>query len=114
MASIDIGNATNFEFGDNTFDYILLFGPFYHTQNYEDRITILREAKRVLKDEVKISGLKCESIFNIEGIHRIIDDFDGKIKNKNFLDFYMNTMRKIEHDSSLFGVASHLMAILKK
>jgi len=149
----------------------------YHIQGYEDRIKVLNEAKRTLKDDGKIfvvfihrnsalldfaklkdinddkfkesaieslengyfnnrdaghftngyfhlveefknevftSGLKCENIYNIEGVNRIIDNFDEKIKDKNYFDFYMYIMRMIEQDSSLYGVASHLMAILEK
>lgn len=177
LASIEVGDATCFKFEDNSFDYILLFGPMYHIQSYEDRIKVLNEAKRTLKDGGKIftvfihrnsalldfvklkdinddkfkesaieslengyfnnrdlghftngyfhtveefknevinSGLKCENIYNIEGINRLIDNFDEKIKDENYFDFYMNIMRRIEHDSSLFGVASHIMAVLKK
>lgn len=177
LASIAVGDATCFEFEDNFFDYILLFGPLYHIQSYEDRIKVLSEAKRTLKDDGKIfavfihrnsalldfvklkdisndkfkesaieslengyfnnrdvghftngyfhlveefknevftSGLKCENIYNIEGINRIIDNFDEKIKDKNYFDFYMNIMRMVEQDSSLYGVASHLMAVLEK
>ena len=177
LASIAVGDAACFEFEDNSFDYILLFGPMYHIQGYEDRIKVLSEAKRTLKDdgkifavfihrnsalldfvklkdinddkfkesaieslesgyfnnrdlghftngyfhtaeefknEVIVSGLKCKNIYNIEGINRIIDNFDEKIKDKNYLDFYMNIMRIIEQDSSLHGVASHLMTVLEK
>lgn len=177
LASIAVGDATCFDFEDNSFDYILLFGPMYHIQSYEERIRVLSEAKRTLRDggkiftvfihrnsalldfvklkdinddkskisaieslengyfnnrdtghftngyfhtveglknEVITSGLMCKNIYNIEGINRLIDNFDEKIKDKYYFDFYMNIMRTIEQDSSLYGVASHLMAVLEK
>ncbi|QSX04706.1 class I SAM-dependent methyltransferase [Sedimentibacter sp. zth1] len=177
LGSIDVGDATNIEFDDKSFDYVLLFGPLYHIQSYEERRKVLIEAKRVLKDdgkifavfihknsaimdfikvkevddkkfkesalealktgcfnnrynnhftfgyfhtanefknEVETTGLKCKKIINVEGINRIVDRFDEKINSKEYLDNYLEIMREIECDSSMFGVSSHLLSIITK
>lgn len=44
------GNALNLKrFDDSGFDLTLLFGPMYHLHSREDKLTALREAKRVTK-----------------------------------------------------------------
>jgi ubiquinone/menaquinone biosynthesis C-methylase UbiE len=49
LESCSIGDATQLKFPDNNFDIALLLGPLYHLTNREERVTALREAKRVLK-----------------------------------------------------------------
>lgn len=44
-----LGNATNLEFVDNSFDIVLLFGPLYHLISMDEKIKAINEAKRVLK-----------------------------------------------------------------
>lgn len=39
---------------DDTFDMVLLFGPLYHSLDYESKLQALREAKRVAKPGGKI------------------------------------------------------------
>ena len=44
------GNAMDLHFLDNeTFDITLLFGPMYHLHSQEEKVTALKEAKRVTK-----------------------------------------------------------------
>lgn len=44
------GNALNLKrFDDDSFDVTLLFGPLYHLHAAEDKLTALKEAKRVTK-----------------------------------------------------------------
>lgn len=45
------GNAISLKkFKDNTFDVTLVFGPMYHLHKEEDKVSVLKEAKRVTKD----------------------------------------------------------------
>ena len=44
------GDARKIEKPDNSADIVLLMGPLYHLQNKEDRMLVLSEAKRVLKE----------------------------------------------------------------
>ena len=44
------GNALNLKrFEDDSFDVTILFGPMYHLHGFDDKITALKEAKRVTK-----------------------------------------------------------------
>jgi len=49
LNKIEIGNATNLSYEDNTFDYALLFGPLYHLLEKSSRIKAIHEASRVIK-----------------------------------------------------------------
>ena len=42
-----VGDARRLEEGDRTFDAVLLFGPLYHLTERADRLSALREARRV-------------------------------------------------------------------
>lgn len=47
---VEQGNALDLSrFADESFDAVLLFGPLYHLYTKEDKLTVLREAKRVVK-----------------------------------------------------------------
>lgn len=49
------GNALNLKrFDDDSFDLTLLFGPMYHLHSREDKLTALKEAKRVTKRDGRI------------------------------------------------------------
>ena len=50
-----VGNALDLSrFDDETFDVVLVFGPMYHLFSFEDRLSALLEAKRVLKKGGKL------------------------------------------------------------
>lgn len=58
------GNALKLSrFGDNAFDMTLLFGPMYHLYSFEDKLTALREAKRVTKEGGIIMVAYCMNEF---------------------------------------------------
>ena len=44
------GDARKVDKPDNSADMVLLMGPLYHLLNKDDRMTVLKEARRVLKD----------------------------------------------------------------
>jgi ubiquinone/menaquinone biosynthesis C-methylase UbiE len=49
LASIEVGDARNLPHNDASADGVLLLGPLYHLVEKEDRLTCLREARRVLR-----------------------------------------------------------------
>ncbi|NJO25781.1 MAG: class I SAM-dependent methyltransferase [Bacteroidia bacterium] len=49
LASITHGDARKLPYRSEQFDLVLLFGPFYHLQDKNDRIKCIEEARRVLK-----------------------------------------------------------------
>ncbi len=50
LTAADVGDARRLSVPDGTFDVVLLFGPLYHLIERADRVTALREARRVLVD----------------------------------------------------------------
>lgn len=51
LNKIEVGDATNLSYADNTFDYALLFGPLYHILDRDSRIKAIKEASRVVKKD---------------------------------------------------------------
>jgi len=49
LASAEIGDARHLSFPDNCADAVLLLGPLYHLLERDDRLTALREARRVVR-----------------------------------------------------------------
>ena len=49
LASASQGDARRLEFADDSTDVVLLLGPLYHLTEHSDRVTALREAKRVVR-----------------------------------------------------------------
>ncbi len=57
---LEQGNALDLSrFPDESFDAVLLFGPLYHLYTKEDKLTVLREAKRVLNPDGHIFAAYC-------------------------------------------------------
>ncbi|MCI9443840.1 MAG: methyltransferase domain-containing protein [Oscillospiraceae bacterium] len=57
---LEQGNALDLSrFADGSFDAVILFGPLYHLYSKEDKLTVLREAKRVLKPDGHIFAAYC-------------------------------------------------------
>jgi SAM-dependent methyltransferase len=49
LAGISVGDARDLRPAGDGFDAVLLLGPLYHLTSREDRVTALREARRVLR-----------------------------------------------------------------
>ena len=49
MASVSLGDARELRAADGSADAVLLLGPLYHLTSRADRVTALREARRVLR-----------------------------------------------------------------
>lgn len=57
---VEQGNALDLgRYADGSFDAVLLFGPLYHLYTREDKLTALREAKRVLKPDGHLFAAYC-------------------------------------------------------
>lgn len=57
---VEQGDALDLSrWADNSFDAVLLFGPLYHLYRKEDKLTVLREAKRVVKPGGHIFAAYC-------------------------------------------------------
>ncbi|MBD5162926.1 MAG: methyltransferase domain-containing protein [Oscillibacter sp.] len=57
---VEQGNALDLSrYADESFDAVLLFGPLYHLYTKEDKLTALREAKRVLKPDGHLFAAYC-------------------------------------------------------
>lgn len=67
---VEQGNALDLSrYADESFDAVLLFGPLYHVYTKEDKLTVLREAKRVVKKGGHIFAAYCmnESVIILDG-----------------------------------------------
>lgn len=51
-----LGEAAHLPFDDSSLDIVILHGPLYHLQRLEDRLTALKEARRVLKPNGVVLG----------------------------------------------------------
>jgi SAM-dependent methyltransferase len=49
LAGMEVGDARDLPVADDSADAVLLLGPLYHLTSREDRLTALREARRVLR-----------------------------------------------------------------
>ena len=52
--TVDVGNITNTEFKDNTFDYIISIAVIHHIEHETERIKTIRELVRILKPNGKL------------------------------------------------------------
>jgi ubiquinone/menaquinone biosynthesis C-methylase UbiE len=50
IASVAVGDARQLNRPDASVDVVLLFGPLYHLTERDDRVTVLRQARRVVRD----------------------------------------------------------------
>jgi ubiquinone/menaquinone biosynthesis C-methylase UbiE len=75
IASISLGDARRLPHSDQSADAVLLFGPLYHLTEREERLTALREARRVLRKDGYVF---------VVGISRFASTLDGLMSG--FLD----------------------------
>lgn len=60
------GNAMNLRcFSDDSFDLTLVFGPLYHLHDTEDKLKVLKEAKRVTKSSGRILAAYIMNEFSV-------------------------------------------------
>ena len=105
LASIELGDARQLVFEDNSSDGVLLFGPLYHLNRRGERIQALREAYRVLRP----GGLVMAA-----GITRFASTvaamLEGLVDDETFAPIYEQDLRDGQHrnptnDPSYFTTA---------
>lgn len=176
LASATLGDARKIEQADQSADALLVLGPLYHLTERSDRLTALREARRVartgapifvaaisrfsslldslsggffdqpdfaaildrgladgqhrnptdnllyftdavfhrpdeLASEIRESGLELVDVLPIEGPGWLARDFDRLWNDSGQRERLLAVLRKIEHEPSLIGASSHLLAI---
>lgn len=90
---------------DNYFDLVLIFGPMYHLSNEKDRKDVLKEAKRVCKDNghILISYINHDMVLISESINYNLNIFSGpsydsknqRLVDRPFVFFKVNEARKM-------------------
>ena len=94
LASATQGDARSLNHGDDAADAVLLMGPLYHLPARDDRLSALREARRVLKP----GGLLIA-----KAINRFGSLLDGLIKsyidNPNFVPILRRDLEEGQHRS---------------
>ena len=83
---VEQGNALDLSrYADGSFDAVLLFGPLYHVYTKEDKLTILREAKRIVKPGGRIFAAYC--------MNEAVIIYDGfKDDGSNMMKYLRNGM----------------------
>lgn len=114
IISSKVEDARKLSYEDNVADLIILNGPLYHLIDKADRLQVLTEAKRILKDTGFLLGV---SISRFAGLFYALssgevfnDDYFGMVnqeiatgirdnrmlKNKTFSTAYFHTVDEIE------------------
>ncbi len=179
LASMAVGDARQLERMENSVDVVLLLGPLYHLIEREDRITALREARRILrpggvvlavgisrfistitglsagwigdpdfvpimerdledgqhrnstnhplyfttaffhhpeelKTELIEAGFHHEALLAIEGLGRLLANFEKHWQNPVHKAWLLKTLRLLENEPSLLGLSSHILAVGRK
>ena len=88
LASIELGDARQLTFEDNSCHGVVLLGPLYHLTRHSERIQALREAYRVLRPEGVVMAV---------GITRfastIIAMLEGLVNDETFAPIYEQDLR---------------------
>lgn len=76
VLAAQVGDARRLEFGDGSFDAVLLLGPLYHLVDAADRLRALREAARVVRPGgVVIAAAISRFASTIDGLlHGFLDE----------------------------------------
>ena len=94
LASVMLGDARSLDHGEGSADAVLLMGPLYHLPARDDRLSALREARRVLKP----GGLLIA-----KAINRFASLLDGLIMSyiddSNFVPILRRDLEEGQHRS---------------
>lgn len=96
-----LGNALDLKIiPDKSFDMVLIFGPMYHLNSYEEKLTALKEAKRIVKDNGIIL-----SVYMMN---------DYAILKHGFIDhFYLNEANLIQNDFKIISNEKDLYSYVR-
>jgi ubiquinone/menaquinone biosynthesis C-methylase UbiE len=122
ILSIGVEDARHLGYKDNSADVIILNGPLYHLPGKDDRIQVLKEAKRVLKPNGRLLGftisrfaglhyaLSSGEVFNDHYFNMVLHEIETgtrdnrDLKNKTFIRAYFHTLEEIEAEFSEAGL----------
>ncbi|MBP5445699.1 MAG: class I SAM-dependent methyltransferase [Acholeplasmatales bacterium] len=94
-----LGNALDLKFKDESFDFIIMFGPIYHLIDKDEKIKALNEAKRVLKKDGIIFICYYMNDYAVIN-HGFIDNFISESINNNEVD---NDYKIIGKENDLYS-----------
>ncbi|QQK08630.1 class I SAM-dependent methyltransferase [Miniphocaeibacter halophilus] len=97
---------------DDSMDIIFCFGPMYHMEDYNERLELLKECKRVIKEEGKIfisiinnDMVNITETFIYRGPRHLTEDKfyqkDFKLKNIPFVFHTIDEFKEMVLDSNL-------------
>ena len=137
LAGISAGDARDLPAADGSADAVLLLGPLYHLTSREDRLTALREARRVLRPGgtvvakalsrfypvfEELAGGMPVSPEGLDGTARFLAD--GQYRNPGgdpalsqlldipeSRDHVLSVLRLLEDEPSLIGMSQNFVAI---
>ena len=106
LANFKIGDATDLNFEDETFDLVLLCGPLYHLTDKEERLKALSEAKRILKP----NGMLLTAIISryaslIDGFNRDLisdDDFEKILIDDLNTGIHLNPTENLDYFTTAY------------
>ena len=67
-----------------------------------------------LKEEIKEACLALQKIIAVESFGSMLSDFNERWQIKEFQELLLDTIRRIEEDSTLLGLSNHLLAVARK
>lgn len=96
---------------DNYFDLVLIFGPMYHLSNEKDRKDVLKEVKRVCKNNghILISYINHDMVLISESINYNLNIFSGpsydskkqRLIDRPFVFFKLNEAKQMIEDENI-------------
>ncbi|MBD2570123.1 class I SAM-dependent methyltransferase [Anabaena lutea] len=67
-----------------------------------------------LKAEVEAAGLVCEHLLGIEGLGKLLQNFEEHWSDPNRRETLLQAIRWLEAEPSTLGISSHILAVAKK
>lgn len=114
FSNIKSYNKSSFDLKDlqaNYFDLVLIFGPMYHLSDQKDRKDVLKEAKRVCRDDgyILISFINHDMVLISESINYSLNIFSGpsydskkqRLIDRPFVFFKLNEARQMIEDEDI-------------
>ncbi|HEV8285699.1 MAG TPA: methyltransferase domain-containing protein [Chitinophagaceae bacterium] len=122
VISIKIEDARNLSYENDVADLVILNGPLYHLIEKKDRLQVLKEAKRILKDNGRLLAfsisrfaglnyaLSSGEVFNDAYFEMVREEVtsgirtNSTLKNKTFISAYFHLLEEIEAEITESGL----------